>query len=65
MGEEVEKEIRYGIKAEEVLTTIENEDGTETTVTETIKTMDPNLYSDYARFLMNQVHIGKKIQSTT
>lgn len=50
VGEEVEKEIRYGIKAEEVLTTIENEDGTETTVTETIKTMDPNLYSDYARF---------------
>lgn len=50
VGEEVEKEIRYGIKAEEVLTTIENEDGTETTVTETIKTMNPDLYSDYARF---------------
>ena len=50
VGEEVEKEIRYGIKAEEIETTIQNEDGTETTVKETVKTMDPNLYSDYARF---------------
>ena len=49
-GEEVEKEIRYGIKAMEVETTVVNEDGSETTITEQIKTMDPNLYSDYARF---------------
>ena len=49
-GEEVEKEIRYGIKAEQLETTVVDEDGNETTVTETIKTMDPNLYSDYARF---------------
>ena len=49
-GEEVEKEIRYGIKAERIETTVVDEDGNETTVTETIKTMDPNLYSDYARF---------------
>ena len=50
VGEEVEKEIRYGIKAEEIETTVQNEDGTETTVTETVKMMDPTLYSDYARF---------------
>lgn len=50
VGEEVEKEIRYGIKAEEIETTVQNEDGTETTVIETVKTMDPTLYSDYARF---------------
>ena len=49
-GEEVEKEIRYGIKAEQIETTVVDEDGNETTVTETIKTMDPNLYSYYARF---------------
>ena len=49
-GEEVEKEIRYGIKAEQLETTVVDEDGNETTVTETVKTMDPNLYSDYARF---------------
>ena len=49
-GSEVEKEIRYGIKAEQLETTVQNEDGTETTVVDTINTMDPNLYSDYARF---------------
>lgn len=49
-GEEVEKEIRYGIKAEQIETTVVDEDGNETTVTNTVKTMDPNLYSDYARF---------------
>ena len=49
-GEEIEKEIRYNIKAEEVETTVVAEDGSETTIKETVKTMDPNLYSDYARF---------------
>lgn len=49
-GEEVEKEIRYGIKAEEIIETVTDEDGNETTVTETVKTMNPTLYSDYARF---------------
>ena len=49
-GEEVEKEIRYNIKAEEI--TKVDEDGNE--VTETVKVMDgtddPNSDSDYARF---------------
>ena len=49
-GEEVEKEIRYNIKAEEIETTVVNEDGSEVIIKETVKTMDPNLYSDYARF---------------
>ena len=49
-GEEVEKEIRYNIKAMEVETTVVNEDGSETTITEQVKVTDPNLYSDYARF---------------
>lgn len=49
-GDEVEKEIRYGIKAEKVEKTITDEDGNEVTVEEEVKTMDPNLYSDYARF---------------
>ena len=49
-GEEVEKEIRYNIKAEEITSTVVAEDGSETTITETVKTMDPNLYSDYAKF---------------
>lgn len=49
-GEEVEKEIRYNIKAQEIETIVANEDGSETVVMEEAKVMDPNLYSDYARF---------------
>ena len=49
-GEEVEKEIRYNIKAQEIETTVVNEDGSEAVVKETVNVMDPNLYSDYARF---------------
>ena len=49
-GEEVEKEIRYNIKAMEVESVVANEDGSETVVVEESKVMDPNLYSDYAKF---------------
>ena len=49
-GSDVEKEIRYNIKAQEVQVTRVNENGEEETVTEVIKSMDPNTYSDYARF---------------
>ena len=49
-GNEVEKEIRYNIKAEEIEKVVFDEEGNETVVKETLKTMDPNLYSDYAKF---------------
>lgn len=51
-GDEVEKEIRYGIKAEQIGEVVVNEDGTETLVFKEGegKTMNPNLYSDYAKF---------------
>ena len=49
-GDEVEKEIRYNIKAKEIVTV--DEEGNE--VKETVKVMegadDPTTYSDYARF---------------
>ena len=49
-GEEVEKEIRYNIKAKEIVTV--DEEGNETV--ETVKVMegadDPNNYSQYAKF---------------
>lgn len=48
-GEQVEKEIRYNIKAEEVETVVVDEEGNESVVKETVNVMDPNLYSDYAR----------------
>ena len=49
-GDEVEKEIRYNIKAQAIESIIANEDGSETVVVEEGKVMDPNLYSDYAKF---------------
>lgn len=49
-GAEIEKEIRYNIKAEEVEKKVINEKGEEEIITEKVKSMDPNTYSDYARF---------------
>lgn len=53
-GEQVEKELRYGIKAQEVTTTTTDENGEEKQVTETAAVVpegfDPNKYSPYARF---------------
>lgn len=49
-GKELDRELKYNIKAQEIEKTISNEDGSETTVTETVNTVEPNLNSDYARF---------------
>ena len=49
-GKELDRELRYNIKAEEVKEVIQNEDGTETVVTNTVEVAHPNLGSDYARF---------------
>ena len=49
-GSEVEKEIRYNVKAEEIEKKVINEKGEEEIITEKIKSMNPNTYSDYARF---------------
>lgn len=48
-GEELDKELRFNIKAKEVEETIVNEKGEEETVTKTIQVANPNEYSDYAR----------------
>lgn len=49
-GEELDKELKYNIKAKEIETTVINEDGTESTVKETIYVAEnPNDHSDYAR----------------
>ena len=51
-GEELDRELRYNIKAEEVEKTVVNEDGTESTVKETVNTIDtrkPGFYSEFAR----------------
>lgn len=49
-GKELDRELKYNIKAKEVEETVTNEDGTETIVTKTVNVADPNLVSDYARF---------------
>lgn len=49
-GKELDKELRYNIKAKEVEEIVVNEDGTESVVTTTVNTPDPNLISDYAKF---------------
>lgn len=49
-GKDIDKELRYNIKAEEVEEVVKNEDGTETTVKKTVDIIDPNAISDYAKF---------------
>lgn len=49
-GEELDKELKYNIKAKEIEETVVNEDGTETTVKKTVNIADPNATSIYARF---------------
>lgn len=49
-GKELDKELKYNIKAKEIEETVVNEDGTETVVKKTVNVSDPNAISDYARF---------------
>ena len=49
-GKELDKELRYNIKAKEIEETVVNEDGTESTITKTVQVADPNNHSIYARF---------------
>lgn len=48
-GEELDKELRYNVKAKEIKEKIVDENGKEKTVKKTINVADPNFYSDYAR----------------
>ena len=49
-GEELDKELRYNIKAREIEETVTNEDGTETTVKKTVNTVNDPIHSPYAKF---------------
>lgn len=49
-GEELDKELRYNIKAKEFEETTTDAKGKEKTVKNTVQVADPNAYSDYARF---------------
>ena len=49
-GEEVDKQLRYNIKAEEVEEKVVNENGEEITVKKTVNVVNPSEISGYARF---------------
>lgn len=49
-GKEIDRELRYNIKAKEIEETVVDENGKEKTVKKTIEVADPNEHSDYARF---------------
>ena len=49
-GKELDKEMKYNIKAKEIEEIVKKEDGTETVEKKIVNTADPNVYSDYARF---------------
>ena len=48
-GKELDRELRYNIKAQEIEETVVDEEGKEKKVVTTVKAVDPNTYSDYAR----------------
>ena len=49
-GKELDRELKYNIKAKEVEEIVVNEDGTESIEKKTLEIVDPNSYSPYARF---------------
>ena len=50
-GENMDRELRYNIKTQEVKeTVVDEETGKKKTVKSTVSVVDPNTYSDYARF---------------
>lgn len=49
-GKDLDRELRYNIKAKEIEETIVNEDGSETTVVKTVQVAENPLPSEYAKF---------------
>ncbi len=47
-GEDLDRELRFNIKAKEIEETIVDEEGNETVVTRTVEVADPNAYSMYS-----------------
>lgn len=48
-GKELDRELRYNIKAKEIEEKVVDENGEEKTVKKTVEVYDPNNYSDYAK----------------
>lgn len=52
-GKELDRELRYNIKAQEIEEKTVDKDGNETIEKKTVSVVDPNMYSDYARIFDN------------
>ena len=52
-GKELDRELRYNIKAQEIEEKTVDKDGNEIVEKKTISVVDPNMYSDYARIFDN------------
>ena len=52
-GKELDRELRYNIKSQEIEEKTVDKDGNETVEKKTISVVDPNMYSDYARIFDN------------
>lgn len=52
-GKELDRELRYNIKTQEIEEKTVDKDGNETIEKKTISVVDPNMYSDYARIFDN------------
>lgn len=48
-GKELDKELKYGLKTQEIETKVTNPDGSETTVKETVQVGNPNEHSPYTK----------------
>lgn len=48
-GKELDRELKFNIKAQEVEETVVNEDGSEQVIKKTVNVVDPNQFSEYAR----------------
>lgn len=56
-GKEVDQELRYNIKAKDIEKTVVDEDGTEKTVNETVKVVDPSVVkNDFNTFLFDETN---------
>lgn len=49
-GEELDRELKYNLKSKEIEEVVTDENGEETSVNKTVKAMNPNDISEYARF---------------
>ena len=61
-GEELDRELKYNLKSKEIEEIVTDENGEETSVKKTVKAMNPNDISEYARFFDESCSCWNKSQ---